>query len=348
MPRSVPHVFDLFAGSNRIIQAPMAGVSTPALAVEVSEAGQLGSIAVGAQTPDAAAATIADLAAHSSHAVNVNVFCHAPPRRDPRLEARWLQRLAPSFETLGARVPAELETPYASFLDDDRMLDVLLDRAVQVVSFHFGMPHARQVRALHAQGILLMGTATSVREARQLEALGIDVIIAQGIEAGGHRGAFDPDADEGLGTEALVRALVGRVARPVFAAGGLMTGADIARALAWGAAGVQMGTAFIPCPESAASVSHRVALRYGGRTSMTRVISGRPARGFVAAWEDALGAAVDVPDYPVAYAAGRALSRASKGRFEVLWAGTGAAVARSMPAAKLVDRLVEEITAARA
>jgi len=355
-----------------IIQAPMAGVSTPALAAAVSDAGGLGSISVGAQSPEAATRTLAALQALTNRPVNVNVFAHAAPRRNAALEVRWLARMAPHFARFGAAPPMALDAPYHSFLDDDdAMLSVLLEARVQVVSFHFGVPLSHQVRALKTMGALLFGTATSLAEARRLQDAGIDVIVAQGIEAGGHRGVFDPELESGpddaLGIGELMRALVAALDVPVVAAGGLMDGTDIARALDLGACAVQLGTAFVACPESSASHRHRVQLlgveKDAGSdpgsavasTAVTSLISGRPARGFVSNWEAALGTgpdAVAVPAYPVAYHAGKALAAAAdaagSGEFDVLWAGTGGARARSLPAGELMQRLADEIRAARA
>lgn len=374
----------ILAPATPIIQAPMAGVSTPALAAAVSAGGGLGSVAVGAQSPAAAARTLAAVRELTVRPVNVNVFTHAPPRRDAALEARWIERMAPHFARFGAAPPETLDEPYRSFIDDDdAMLAVLLEAGVQVVSFHFGAPRSDQVRALKANDVLLLGTATSLAEARRLLDVGVDVIVAQGFEAGGHRGVFaaarkapheaavDADEDECLETETLVRTLVHAIDAPVVAAGGLMDGADIARMLAFGACAVQLGTAFVACPESSASARHRARLldreplaersrdkgpgSGSAHTAMTSVISGRPARGFVESWEAAFGHGADaggVPAYPVAYDAGKALAAAATAAgsdaFDVLWAGTGAARARSLPASELMQCLAEELRSAQA
>ncbi|MDZ7825823.1 MAG: nitronate monooxygenase [Gammaproteobacteria bacterium] len=346
-----PSLESLLDSGTPILQAPMAGVSTARLAAAVSEAGGLGGIAVGAMTPERAAAVLAEVADLTARPVNVNVFVHEPPRRDGAREAAWIARLAPLLEALDAPVPARLDDPYRSFLDDDRMLQVLLEARVRVVSFHFGVPRPHQVEALHAAGVLLLATATSVDEARTLEAAGIDVIVAQGTEAGGHRGVHDPDRDPGLGIDELVRESSEAVDLPLVAAGGLMTGSDIARVLDLGASAVQLGTAFVACPEGSASARHRRLLAEAeGVTAMTRLISGRPARGLVRAWQEALGEEDAVPDYPVAYDGGKALAKASvergDGAFEVLWAGTGAGRARDLPAGELVALLGRELAAA--
>jgi nitronate monooxygenase len=332
----------------------MAGISTPRLAAAVSAAGGLGGIAVGAMDPERAAGVLAETAALTDRPVNVNVFVHATPRRDAGREAGWIARLAPLLEALDAPVPEQLGNPYRSFLDDDRMLEVLIEARVRVVSFHFGVPRPHQVEALHAAGVLLLATATSVDEARALAEAGIDVLVAQGIEAGGHRGVHDPDRDPGLALDELVRRLHAAVDLPLVAAGGLMTGADIARVLDLGASAVQLGTAFVACPEGSASARHRRLLagaEADGATAMTRLISGRPARGLVRSWQEALGDEDEVPDYPVAYDGGKALAQASVERgdaaFGVLWAGTGAGRARDRPAGELVALLGRELAAAR-
>ncbi|HWO19181.1 MAG TPA: nitronate monooxygenase [Kofleriaceae bacterium] len=338
-----------------IIQAPMAGVSTPELAAAVSNAGGLGSIGVGATTAAGARDMIAQFRARSSRSLNVNVFCHAPPRRDPAREARWIERLRPELSRLGATPPAALREIYRSFAHDDDMLAMLLAEKPAVVSFHFGVPAPERVHALRAAGIVLLGTATSVAEARALVAAGIDVVVAQGFEAGGHRGVFDPDAeDDCLGTLALTRLLARAIDRPVVAAGGIMDGAGIAAALRLGAAAAQLGTAFIACDESQADAGFRAALASDAahHTVMTRVISGRPARTlanrFAALGRDV--AARDVPDYPVAYDVGKALHAAGKAQgelgFGAQWAGQGAPLSRAMPAAELIAVLRRELAEA--
>ncbi len=184
-----------------IVQAPMAGVSTPRMAAEVARAGGLGSIAVGAMGPEAARDNIETFRALGAGPLNVNVFVHRPARADPRREAAWLRRLAPRFADAGARPPDSLDEIYRSFLDDDAMLDVLVQAKPEVVSFHFGLPRPEQVEALRAAGCLLVATATSPMEGRAIERAGLDAIVAQGYEAGGHRGVFDVDApDACLGT----------------------------------------------------------------------------------------------------------------------------------------------------
>ncbi|MEH3036680.1 MAG: nitronate monooxygenase [Sphingomonas adhaesiva] len=337
-----------------IVQAPMAGVSTPAMAVAVSGAGALGSIGIGAADVAGAAAMIAGVRAGTARAFNVNVFVHPAPGVDPAREAAWIERLRAAFERFGAVPPEGLRTIYTSFADDDAMQAMLVEAAPPVVSFHFGLPRAEVIAALRARGVVTLATATNVAEARAIAAAGIDGIVAQGIEAGGHRGLFDADADDpALGTMALVPLLVRATALPVIAAGGIMNGAGIAAALDLGAVAAQLGTAFVGCDESAADAGYRAALfgEAAYRTVMTRAISGRPARAlanlFTALGE---GWEAEVPDYPRAYDVGKALHAAAlacgESGFGAQWAGQGAPLARAMPARALVETLAREWRAA--
>jgi nitronate monooxygenase len=336
-----------------IIQAPMAGVSTARLAAAVSNAGALGSIALGAGNAAQARAAIADLRALTDRPFNVNVFAHRPAKSDPAREGAWLAWLAKHFAAQGAEPPAALREIYTSFLADPALLEVLVEARPAVVSFHFGLPTPGQVEALHRAGSVLLASATSVPEARAARDAGIDAIVAQGIEAGGHRGVFDPDApDEGLGSFALVQLLRKAVSLPIVAAGGIMDGRGIAAALRLGASGAQLGTAFIPTPESSATPHHRALLQAGaGGTAITSAISGRPARGLVNRYFDQIGGPghPPVPDYPIAYDAAKALHAAAGAHgvqdYSVNWAGQAYALARAMPAGELVRLLAAEMRA---
>lgn len=335
-----------------ILQAPMAGVSTPRLAAAVSEAGGLGSLGLGTVTPEAAAEQIRATRQLTDQPFNVNFFCHAPAQADPAREARWLAHLAPEFQRFGAQAPNKLAEIYPTALGHDAMLDMLLAERPAVVSFHFGLPEPKWVDALRAAGIVTLACATNLDEAAQVERAGIDMLVAQGVEAGGHRGAFDPAHDDLIGTFALVRMLAARSRIPVVAAGGIMDGPGIAAALALGAAAVQMGTAFILCPESSASAAYRAELKSerARHTAVTSAISGRPARGiFNRLHALGQGEAPPVPDYPIAYDAGKALhqaaSRQGEHGYAAHWAGQGAPLARELPAGELVRTLVEEWTA---
>jgi nitronate monooxygenase len=335
-----------------IIQAPMAGTSTPAMAAAVNAAGGLGSIAVGAGSATAAGDTIRALKALTAGAFNVNLFCHRPARRDAVRDAAWLAALAGPFARFGAAPPAAMDEIYTSFLTDDDMLAQILAERPAVVSFHFGLPPADRVQALREAGIRMMATATCPAEADQICAAGLDAIVAQGIEAGGHRGIFHPEShDPAQSTADLVRSLVGRVGLPVIAAGGLMTGGDIAAMRSLGAEAAQLGTAFIACPESSADAAHRQALLgdAAGQTVITSAISGRPARcltnGFTRLASDLEGLAP--PDYPLAYDVGKALNLAARAAgdfgFGAHWAGAGADRARALPVASLMAALEAEL-----
>jgi nitronate monooxygenase len=340
-----------------ILQAPMAGVSTPAMAAAVSNAGGLGAIGVGATDALAARHMIHAVRTASDRPFNVNVFCHRPAVGDSTREAGWLSRLSPIFSQYGAVPPSGLREIYTSFVEDDAMLAMLLEERPKVVSFHFGIPAAERIAALHDAGIVLLATATNLGEAKIIRSAGIDAVVAQGFEAGGHRGVFDPEApDDCLGTLALTRLLVQALDIPVIAAGGIMDGAGIAACLLLGASAAQLGTAFVGCQESAADAGYQAALFSGTseHTVMTRAISGRPARCLANNFT-ALGAVVEhgaIPDYPIAYDAGKALHAAAKAAgeagFGAQWAGQGAPLARKMPAAMLVAELQLELERALA
>ncbi|MDE2448383.1 MAG: nitronate monooxygenase [Gammaproteobacteria bacterium] len=334
-----------------IVQAPMAGVSTPELAAAVSNAGALGSIGVGATNADEARRMIAAFRARSQRSLNVNVFCHQPATANPSVEAAWLEILRPHFERHGGKPPRELKEIYRSFVADDAMLAALLAEKPRVVSFHFGLPAAERIRALREAKIVLLASATNLAEARAAERAGVHAVVAQGYEAGGHRGVFDPNADDDcLGTLALTRILARELRVPVIAAGGIMDGAGIAAVMRLGAAAALLGTAFIACPESAADAGYREALAGDSahHTVMTRAISGRPARCLRNRFTG-LGAAVSapqIPAYPITYDAGKALNAAAKAAGEsgygAQWAGQGAPLARALPAAELVRVLEQE------
>lgn len=335
-----------------IIQAPMAGVSSPAMAAAVANAGALGSIGVGATNAEGARTMIAAVRERSARSLNVNVFCHRPPRVDATLEAAWLEHLRPRFERFGARPPAALKEIYRSFLQDDDMLATLLAEQPRVVSFHFGLPAIERIQALRDKGIVLIASATTLAEGRAAAAAGVHAVVAQGYEAGGHRGMFDPDApDDCLGTIALTRLLVRELTVPIIAAGGIMDGAGIAAVLQLGAVAAQLGTAFIACPESEADAGYRAALvsEAAHHTVMTRAISGRPARCLRNEFTT-VGASVSprqIPAYPIAYDAGKALHAAAKSAgdygYGAQWAGQGAPLARALPAANLVATLASKI-----
>lgn len=335
-----------------IIQAPMAGVSTPALAAAVSNAGALGSLGVGAMNAEGARKVIRETRALTGKPFNVNVFCHRPATADEAVERQWLNWLAPQFEKYGAAPPASLSEIYTSFVADPAMLEVFLEEKPAIVSFHFGLPPSEVIADLKKAGITLLASATNLNEAAQVATAGVDAIVAQGIEAGGHRGVFDPEApDDRLGTFALTRLVVREFRLPVIAAGGIMDGAGIAAALALGAQAAQLGTAFVACPETSIDEGYRRAIlgEPARHTTFTAAISGRIARSMVNRFTE-LGNAAGAPKppaYPIAYDAGKALHAAAKAKGEfgygAQWAGQAAALARSLPAAELVAQLEREL-----
>lgn len=334
-----------------IIQAPMAGVSTPRMAAEVSNAGGLGSLGLGASNAAQARQMLEETRALTGRPINANLFCHVPAQRDAAREAAWLAHLAPLFDSAGIAVPATLDEIYKSFNDDEAMFDMLLELRPAVLSFHFGLPSAERLAAFHEAGIYTMATATNLQEAEIIEQAGVHAIVAQGIEAGGHRGMFDPDErDERLSTAVLVRLLAKKTRLPIVAAGGIMDGAGIRAMLDLGAAAAQLGTAFILCPESAASAAYRANLKSerAMATMLTASISGRPARGMVNQLI-ARGEAPGSPPpaaYPVAYDAAKQLHAAAakngNHEFAAQWAGQGAPLSREMPAAAMLRTLAEE------
>ncbi|WVQ95816.1 hypothetical protein IAU59_002915 [Kwoniella sp. CBS 9459] len=335
----------------------MAGVSTPQLAAAVSNAGGLGSIGVGASTPEAARKSIEELKRLTDGPFNVNVFVHKRAEHDESKAAAWLEALRPTFERFGASPPKRLREIYDTFADDKGMLQVLLDTKPAVVSFHFGLPEKKVIDSLKSSGIVLFASVTSLAEAQAVERTAVDVLVAQGYEAGGHRGIFDPSGpDDQLSTTVLTRLLVAKCTKPVIAAGGIMDGAGINSVLGLGAIAAQLGTAFVCADESSADMAYRQAMSSNAaqHTVMTSAISGRTARCLsnqFTTLERNLSPRerATVPGYPFTYDAGKALHAAAKGRGEngygAQWAGQGAPLARAMPAAELMKRLEEEMRA---
>lgn len=339
--------------SHPIIQAPMVGVSNPALAAAVSNAGALGSIGLGASTPDQGRELIRKTRALTDKPFNVNMFCHRPATFDQARNDAWLNYMAGFFSEFGVAAPQSLKEIYKSFVDDRAMLEMLLEERPAVVSFHFGAPSHAWIAELKSGGILTIGCATTLLEAQQLEQAGIQAIVAQGHEAGGHRGVFDdtPNQDHQLGLFPLLRLLSSATHLPIIAAGGIMDGASINAALALGASAVQMGTAFILCPESSATAEHRAAFKtaQAHETRVTSYVSGRPARGFAnRLYLESASTPLPMPaEYPLAYDVAKALHAAASAKgchdFAAQWAGQGAPLARALPAAELVRTLVMEM-----
>lgn len=358
-----PHtleLLDVLGIDTPIIQAPMAGVSNPDLALAVASAGGLGSLGLGGGSPAVLSKMGARLGNTAPLPINLNFFVHSAPVTNPKLEANWLQLLSPLFNELDAQPPTGITAPYGSFDDNPATLPALLELEPAVVSFHFGLPSPSTISALKASGCVVMSSATSAREAQALEQGGADIVIAQGWEAGGHRGQFlkPPDTEKPLTTQALVAQVCAAVSVPVIAAGGIADGEAAAAALTLGAAGVQLGTAFVSCPESSAGPAYRQALtNKETQTLMTPVFSGRPARGLQNELTRALHDKQDqVPDYPVAYAAGKALAAAAEQtddmqqiqNYSAMWAGKAFTSNRPMPAAELVKTISAELEAALA
>src|SRR4051794_27100771 len=264
-----------------IIQAPMAGVQGSALAVAVSNAGGLGSLPGALLCPDALRQELAAIRARTVKPYNVNFFCHAPPSPNAEREAAWRARLAPYYEELGVDV-STIAAGGGRLPFGPEVADVLAEFRPAVVSFHFGLPSPELLARVRGWGAKVLSSATTVDEARWLEARGVDAIIAQGFEAGGHRGMFlSVDLTTQVGTLALVPQIVNAVTTPVIAAGGIADAKGVAAALALGAAGVQVGTAYLLCPEATTSAVHRAALKREAarHTAPTHVFTRPPPRG---------------------------------------------------------------------
>jgi nitronate monooxygenase len=333
-----------------IIQAPMAGVQGSALAIAVSNAGALGSLPCAMLGLDALRSELEALKAHARGPYNVNFFCHAPPVPDAAREAAWRAALASYYQEYGIDAAAIPTGPgRAPFSQDEA--DVLEGFKPAVVSFHFGLPAPELLQRVRAWGSRILASATTVDEARWLEARGVDVIIAQGLEAGGHRGIFlSEDLSTQVGTFALLPQVVRAVKVPVVAAGGIADAPGVAAAMALGAAGVQIGTAYLLCPEATTSAVHRAALKSEAAryTAVTNVFTGRPARGIVnriIAEQGPMSAAA--PAFPLATAAISPLraQAESKGRgdFSPLWSGQNASGCKEIPAAQLTRELAARL-----
>ena len=329
-----------------IIQAPMAGASTPALAIAVSTTGGLGSLGLAMHTQKSLRKDCAEVSAAGAP-YNANFFVHSEPVDDPARTAEISSLLAPYYLELGlGQVPDAVSVP--SF--NQTHLEAVLDLRPAVVSFHFGLPTSDAFKAIKAAGLFTMSSATNVAEARELEARGIDAVIAQGFEAGGHRATFSEPYERGhVGTLALVPQIVDAVSIPVIAAGGIGDGRGIAAALALGASAVQLGTAFLTCPESAAHPLYRRALNEAraDKTQITHAFSGRPARGLENRYLREMAGHEDTyPDFPILNTLTGPLRKASANQnnpdFMSLWSGQSAAMSRNLPASELIQLLVTE------
>jgi len=334
-----------------IIQAPMAGSTSPELVAAVSNAGGLGSLGAALLPPEDLRRAIAEIRRLTDRPFNVNLFAwREPDQPDAAAVAAVAAALAPYRSRVGLPDEAVLPLPPSLEALLQAQLAVVCEEAVPVFSFTFGIPPFDKVQAT---GAVIIGTATTVDEAVALEQAGVDVVVAQGAEAGGHRGGFLAPPEASLvGTVALVPQVADRVAVPVVASGGIMDGRGVAAALALGAHGAQLGTAFLTCPESAAHPAHRAALSRSSDTDtcVTAVYSGRPARAIRTALIRQLEADGPGPlEFPLQY--GRtgpihyAAAEAGEEDLMFLLAGQAAGLARSLPAAELVEAIARETEA---
>lgn len=335
-----------------ILQAPMAGTATPVLAAAVSNAGGLGGFGLGETPPAEVERIAAAIARGTNRPFNLNVFACARPEPDGDRDGDAVERARPFYARFGLGDPPAI-THRTSGGYGPAMRDALLAAGPAVVSFHFGLPPEGDVAAMRAAGIRLIGNASSVAEARAAEAAGMDAVIAQGWEAGGHRGVHGwRPPDDATGTFALVPQVVDAVRLPVIAAGGVSDGRTIAAALALGASGVQIGTAFAACPESSSDDRWRAALHDAepGGTMVSDQLSGFPARMARRAYAEAMTRGARPADYPAMYGLLDPLRTAARAAgddgFEMLLMGQAASLAPELPAAALMARLVDETGAA--
>ncbi len=337
---------DLFGITIPIVQAPMAGAAFSEMVVAVSEAGGLGSLACAMLTAPQMREEIALIRERTSRPINLNFFCHRPPASDARREANWKTRLAPYYRELGIDpLPASAPAPRGAF--DTAACEIVEEVTPEVVSFHFGLPDEPLLARVKSTGCRIISSATTIKEARWLEERGCDAIVAQGFEAGGHRGMFlETEVATQVGAMALVPQVVDVVKVPVIAAGGIGDGRGIAAAFALGASGVQLGTAYLFCPEARISPLHREKLcsAQASETALTNVFTGRPARSILNRLVTELGPiAPDAPEFPLASDAVMPLRQAAQARnsaeFVPLWSGQAARLGIQIPAGELTKRL---------
>jgi len=340
---------DLLGIELPIIQAPMAGADSPELAAEVSEAGGLGSLACPLLTHDQIRESLTEIRKRTSKPFNLNFFSHRSPQSNPSHEKNWLAHLKKFHLELGLDVDALPSGPTRAPFDEN-FCALVEELRPKIVSFHFGLPDQALVQRLKKAGILILSSATSVQEARWLEDRGCDAIIAQGSEAGGHRGMFlNTDIATQVGTMALVPQIVDAVKVPVIAAGGIADSRGIAASFALGASAVQLGTAYLFCPEAHVSPLYREALRNvrDDQTALTNIFSGRAARGIVNRFVNEVGPmSALAPEFPLASSAVAPLRKKSEAQgstdFMQMWAGQSAHLCREMPAGQLTRILAEE------
>lgn len=337
---------DLLGIEHPIIQAPMAGASTPALAAAVSNAGGLGSIAGAMLSPDGFRAEAESARAATNRPINANFFVHREPGADPDKNARARALLKPYFDELGLGDMPEVAASNHPF--GQEMLDAVLEMAPKVVSFHFGMPDPALLAPLKDAGMVILSSATTVREAQAVEEMGADAIIAQGWEAGGHRGLFLATPEEAqVGTMALVPQVVDAVSVPVIAAGGIADGRGIAAAFALGASGVQIGTAFLTTAEAGIAGVYKSTLLNArdDQTRLTRAFSGGPARGLSNRYVEEMAAHQEsFPDFPLLNTVTGPLrkhsAKSGSPDFVAMWSGQAVRLNRESTAAALVESLI--------
>ena len=345
-------ILDLLGLDLPILQAPMAGPVDSEMVIAVSEAGGLGGLPCALMTPEKARTELGIVRQRTSRPINVNFFCHWQPKDDPAREAGWKQLLEPYYVELGldptAPAPRSARAPF-----DAEFCAIVEEFRPEVVSFHFGLPDEVLLDRVKATGAKVLSSATTADEAVWLEARGCDAIIAQGAEAGGHRGIFlTDDVANQPGTFALVPQVVDAVRVPIIAAGAIADARGIVAAFALGASAVQIGTAYLFCPEAKVPAPHKVALKSAkdDHTALTNVFTGRPARGIVNRIMREVGPLSDVaPAFPLAGGALAPLRAASEpkgsGDFMSLWSGQAARLGREMPAGELTRRLADEALA---
>ncbi len=334
-----------------LLLAPMAGPGTPELCIAVSEAGGLGSLPCAMSSTEVIERDLGVIRQRTTRPINVNFFCHRRPEPDADRDARWKARLAPYYAELG--LDPDAPVVFAERRPFDDAACTLVERfRPEVVSFHFGLPEPALFARVKATGALVLSSATTVAEARWLEANGCDAIIAQGYEAGGHRGIFLEDPLAALstqaGTMAIVPQVVDAVTVPVIAAGGITDARGIAAAFALGASAVQVGSAYLHCPEAKVHPGHRAALATAAdnATALTNIYSGRPARGIFNRMMREVGPiSPDAPAFPNAAIAGTPLRSKSEAAgsvdFTPMWAGQAAGLGRAMPAGELTRELMQ-------
>ncbi|KRD39876.1 2-nitropropane dioxygenase [Lysobacter sp. Root916] len=331
-----------------LIQAPMAGSQGSALAVAVCEAGGLGSLPAAMLSAQSLSEELAAIAAQTDRPYNVNFFCHTSPAPDAGVEAAWRESLAPYYREFGID-PATAGPGAGRRPFDAEAAELLAQFRPRVVSFHFGLPSPALLAQVRVWGAKVLSSATTLEEGRWLQAQGVDAVIAQGLEAGGHRGHFlDADLSRQSGTFALLPQLVRALRIPVIAAGGIADAQGVAAAMRLGAAGVQIGTAYLLCPEASTSAVHRAALKGAGaeHTALTNLFSGRPARGIVNRYMRERGPISELaPPFPLAggaLAPVRARAEAlGSGDFSPLWSGQNPSGCREVPAGELTRELAK-------